>query len=596
MALFLVPCLIALASLPGWSFYYDVIPKAAAVLFAAAALSLGAVQRHEHFTNTWTSRAGRWNALLTLAALFLLLISTLSSPVVPLAWGGSAWRRSGALVQAAILVTAFLAAALARSPKNRLAILRGFSVAGILAALYGVAQYFGVDPWLDASAYHFGDGVYQIVRPPGPMGHSNYLAAFLLWPIFCGAAIRRTDRALSIVAVATGVVAIILCGSRGAFVGLVTGALVFLLLQRPRMRSIAVFFAAAALLVGAFYMSPLGERLRARVFWIGEDSAGGSRLLLWRDSLRMGLSRPLTGFGPDTFAAEFPKFQSADLSRRFPDFYHESPHNLFLDALVAQGVSGVLLWCAWIALGIHAARRALPGPDRDTAAALLAGLAASLAAHQFAVLIIPTALAMFTGIGLLTSLDATESAPMRHPPIAGMLPALGILFVIPAVRLLVADHALYQVQQSDSVNAGERWRPTNGSPVSADLYFSRVWTGKAAAATTAIDKLRWSQIAGEAALAATRDPEQQQNAWYNLAMLQATTNDATQVEQSLRSAIAAAPTWFKPHWTLARLLAATGRVPDARAEARLALDLNARRDAEVIATMEEILRSAPVRE
>ena len=90
----------------------------------------------------------------------------------------------------------------------------------------------------------------------------------------------------------------------------------------------------------AFYFSPAGLKLRARGQWELEDLRGGARLLLWRDSLRMARERSLLGFGPDTFGVEFPRYQSVELSRAYPDFYHESPHNIFLDALVSQGVPG----------------------------------------------------------------------------------------------------------------------------------------------------------------------------------------------------------------------------------------------------------------
>jgi len=588
-----LPCAVALAFLPGPSFYYDIIPKAVALLIGAGLLSLWTAWNHEVPQVFWTSRAGRWNVILAVVAFFVTLATTLSSPNVSLAWAGSEWRRSGGLMQLGILASVFLASAMAaRSVEDRLALLRGFCFAGVAAALYGIAQYFGWDPWIDSAGYHFGEGQYQIVRPPGPMGHSNYLAAFLLWPVFCGVALSPSR--LGRISVLTGVIAIFLCGSRGAFAGLAAGALLLLVLERPRLRILVTGLAIAVIAAGAFYTSPYGERLRARVFWIGEDSAGGARLLLWRDSLQMSAQHLWTGFGPDTFAAEFPKFQSAELSRAFPDFYHESPHNLFLDALVGQGILGVLLWIGWIVLGVYAARRAMKGPNRNFAAPLLCGLLASIVAHQFAVLVIPTAFALLLGIGLLVSLDETTPNTQSVSPALFALPCLAAagLFLFTAQQLMRADLALAKVQAADATSAGELWRATNGSAVSADLYFSRRWTTDAQRATTVLDKLRWAQLAGEAALSATRSPEQRQNAWYNLAILQAASNNAAGVEQSLRAAIVAAPTWYKPHWTLARLLAVTGRMGLAQSEARIALDLNGGHDVEVTATMGEILRSA----
>jgi O-antigen ligase len=590
-----LPFAIALAFLPGWSFYYDVIPKAAAVLVSVGLLCLWAAWDHEILLLSWTSRAGRWNGILCAAGIALAVATAATSPMASLAWTGSEWRRLGALTSIAIILAAYLAGTLAgRSVENRVALLRGLCLAGSLASLYGIAQYFGYDPWLDSSLYHFGEGEYQIVRPPGPIGHSNYLAAFLLWPVFCGVGLWRSGgRFLGGVTAVSGAVAILLCGSRGAWAGLAAGAILLLVLERPSARIVARGLLLVAVVAALFYFSPFGDRLRARVFWIGEDAAGGSRVLLWRDAWNMSATRPWSGFGPDTFAAEFPRYQSEELSRSFPDFYHESPHNLFLDALVGQGWLGVLLWVGWFFLGAYGAWRAIRGHQRRLGVTLLAGLAASLVAHQFAVLVIPTAFALLLGVGLLASLDEARApvVPVRRGLIAVPCIAAACWFFFSAQSMLRADLALGTLQRADANTAMGLWREAKETPVSANLYFSRRWTENAARTMVALDKLRWSQLAGEAAVAATHDPEQQQNAWYNLAILQASANDATAVEKSLRAAIQAAPTWFKPHWMLARLLAATGRIEEAQREARLALDLNGRRDAEVIATTEEILGS-----
>ena len=157
-----------------------------------------------------------------------------------------------------------------------------------------------------------------------------------------------------------------------------------------------------------FYLSPAGERLRARAHWIGEDTAGGARPLLWRDSLRMAAAKPLTGFGLDTFSAEFPHYQSEQLARAYPDFYHESPHNIFLDALTAEGVPGLLLLLAVASAGIAGGLRA--GPRNSLlGVASLPALVASLVAHQFVVFIAPTAFYFYLGAGMLAGAGASKS-------------------------------------------------------------------------------------------------------------------------------------------------------------------------------------------
>jgi len=59
----------------------------------------------------------------------------------------------------------------------------------------------------------------------------------------------------------------------------------------------------------------------------------------------------------------------------------------------------------------------------------------------------------------------------------------------------------------------------------------------------------------------------------------------------LRAALQAAPNWFKPHWALARLFFAEGRIPEAQAEAQRVAELYSGTDAEVSASLTQI-RSA----
>ena len=127
--------------------------------------------------------------------------------------------------------------------------------------------------------------------------------------------------------------------------------------------------------------------------------------------------------------------------------------------------------------------------------------------------------------------------------------------------------------------------------VDADLYFSRRWALAASQARDPLAKAQLAQIARTAAGRSTERSEQRQNAWYNMALLAAGNNDVPGTESSLRSAILCAPKWFKPHWALARVLFASGRLNEACGEATLALNLNAGKDSEVASSLAPILRS-----
>ncbi len=163
-------------------------------------------------------------------------------------------------------------------------------------------------------------------------------------------------------------------------------------------RRVATAAAVIALAGAAFYFSPAGWNLRSRSRWFTEDPSGGGRLLLWRDTLRMPAARPLAGFGPETFTAQFAHFESAQLARQRPDFEWESAHNMFLDVLAAQGVPGLIALAVLCGAALWAGFR---GPREAMTAGLTAALVAGIVCQQFSAMTIPTALMLYVTCGLI---------------------------------------------------------------------------------------------------------------------------------------------------------------------------------------------------
>ncbi|HEY1758339.1 MAG TPA: O-antigen ligase family protein [Bryobacteraceae bacterium] len=617
LAVFATVFLAPLALAPHLLFYYDITPKVALLLLSAAIALALAFQQLDSLVSFCGTRCGRWYAATAGAGIALAVLTTLASAHRELAWYGSNWRRMGGLTESAVILASLCISAYAVKSQARLVwLLCVMCAAGLLTSLYGIAQYFGWDPLLAKAGYDAGEGVFQIVRPPGTLGHSDYFAAFLLWPVFAGIGLLREERKvygrlLGAAAGAAGIIAILLSGSRGAALALGAGLCVLVAMLRPPLRAVARVAGIAGLAMAAFYISPAGARVRARVHWIGEDRAGGARPLLWRDALKMAASKPFTGFGLDTFVAEFPHYQSEELARAYPDFYHESPHNIFLDALTAEGMPGLLVLMGVALAGIGGGVRSkLRNPA--LAIALFPAFAATLVAHQFVVFTAPTAFYFYLGAGVLAGGSASHPVVVRVPAIwrratlaSGMAGAAFLATM--AYGLIAADAALAVVDRrldaKDGRGATEAYRRSlsqGGSRVTADLYLSQRWAALARNSTDTISKLYYGQVAAGAAGLATKSAEQQQNAWYNLAQLEASNNLALQsnartVEGSLRASIAAAPVWYKPHWALARLLAMEGRLGEAEPEARRALYLDAAKDPEVVSTLNEILGSAAVR-
>ena len=578
----LVTALVALIITPEYLFYFDVTPKVV-VLLAGTALAL--LWRPDFRLS--------YRPFVVLLALSLvsLAVSTAFSLNPALSAFGTNWRRFGSVIQAAILLFAWMMAShTAGRPKRARVILRGVIAAGALTALYGIAQYFGWDPLLPAAAYHVGEGIWTIVRPPGTLGYVSYFATWLLFVSFLGPVLltletHRLWRALTWAAIAASVVAIFLTGTRAAMLGLLTGLACWLYQRGFRVPRRVVAVAALFLIAGAaFYFSPPGRQLRSRSRWFAEDPWGGARLALWRDSFRMGLHRLPAGYGPEVFTAAFPAFESKSAAVAYPDFSYESPHNMFLDALVSQGLLGLLILIGFCAVAWKSDRRFWPA------------VAAAIVAQQFTVFIVPTALMFYIAIALAVGLSCAEPPPPRRGMsyLAFAAPAaLALLYI--AARFTVSDRALAASRrdlQSANLPAAvaqynryQRWRLPG---TAADLWYSRTLFALAIKTSNPVVRLQEIAQSGAAAVRATRSAEDPFNAWYNMAILYANQNDPARTEQSLRSAIAASPNWFKPHWTLAQVLRLEGRMDDAESEARHAVELNGGRNPEVARTLAEI--------
>ena len=73
------------------------------------------------------------------------------------------------------------------------AYLRAASIATLIASVYGIAQYFDLDPLQNPAGYHAQAGDVVIVRPPGTMGHADYFGWWLVVAGFCAVAQARID-------------------------------------------------------------------------------------------------------------------------------------------------------------------------------------------------------------------------------------------------------------------------------------------------------------------------------------------------------------------------------------------------------------------
>jgi O-antigen ligase/tetratricopeptide (TPR) repeat protein len=352
----------------------------------------------------WRSLASR-QVLLVSLYFIAISISTLFgvSPVGSLF--GTSSNRMGLLTQLCFFILFIsLIAATGTSEKRLRSVLWAMALTGLVVATYAYLQFFGYDPFLSREFYTFESKAGAVVRVHSTLGHSNYLGNFLLYtaPISAGLAFASSGRArrIAFMALAVSVAAIVFTGTRGAWVGLVAGATVFVSLQlsgglgkllkapgSPVIRRAGLASIVVLVLIGLISLAPASRNIALRAHSLIEEGFTGSgRTILWRDSLKMVTRYALVGCGPEGFRSAFLPFKSIDLSRLAPGTNNESSHNSYIDAAVSYGLPGAILYAAIIAssfaLLMDARRRATDKAAKLILVSLMSSLAA-VVTHNF---------------------------------------------------------------------------------------------------------------------------------------------------------------------------------------------------------------------
>lgn len=230
-----------------------------------------------------------------------------------------------------------------------------------VVVLYGLAQYFGLDPFIWKGA--FGKNVFSTI------GNPDYLAAYLAvsspfalmitaddsLPVF----LRRAAGALSVV----GGAVVTFTGARvETFIYLAVMA-GFPVAAYFRLRSAAarraLYTAGAAVGVCLFSMAFLAP---ARSPFSSDSSHTG---LIRRSALEMAGKAGLTGFGPGSFWVHYPKFRSSEqiVMHRRHNIQTDHAANELLEQWAEGGAVGVLLWLALFAAVLYGAFRAVYSPE-----------------------------------------------------------------------------------------------------------------------------------------------------------------------------------------------------------------------------------------
>ena len=567
-----------LALITGVFLSHDVIPKLVVILGGAGLLLFLIPQWSAGLKQLWAGAAGRWFLILLIAQCVSLIVSAALSSQAGVSLVGTTWRRFGALEQiAALAVAAAVASVVATRPGWTTGLFRALTLCGGVAALYGISQYFGFDPFLDPRLYTI-DYLGGIVRPPATMGHAIYFAAYLVpvalisgWS--AAADPSRRWRVVHAVTALLAPLAILLSGSRGSLLAVLGGAVFLLIGMRPPVRRLVAGAALVLAITAGVAVSPAGANLRNRVAqW--RDDPGTARLGVWRDTPALIAKSPLFGSGPDTFATAFRAIESADLSRAYPDFIHETPHNALIDAICGQGILGLAILVGAL----------VTGPRTKGSPGLRAALTGMLIGCVFASLTLITFLYLWTIAGLLAASGPEIKKNQMPGPIHNWLRAAavfaGAMFIVVAVVLAIQDAAYADlrsaVEAKDSAGATTSYERATSFGIGLPGY--ELWSSQQLAVlgralgNTPAGALAWKQAGVAAALAQDRG-EDRFTAAYQLSILAIVKSDLNGAEAKAREAISLSPNWYKAHLLRSQILQAMGRNEEAAREADLSRSL-----------------------
>lgn len=269
--------------------------------------------------------------------------------------------------------------------------------------------------------------------------------------------------------------ALITCGlvlsqGRGALIGFVSSMFAFLCLSLRKRdifitQKVIVTITILVLIVGYFNLKPetssLGrisqmvnkainvqqeEILTApgeKEFITAMRAAGGSRPVMWRDSLRIIKDYPLLGIGPETFGLIYPKYRSLELILTEGGQYGrpDRVHNDIIDLTLAKGLLGLIVYLWMLFIFFRLSFKGSFSPNNESRIINIGLFAAGVGyfvQNQSCFWIIPSTSVFFILAGVVVRLNTPNAyllLPEIHKGIKFFICLCVIILVIAAGRL-----------------------------------------------------------------------------------------------------------------------------------------------------------------
>lgn len=259
-------------------------------------------------------------------------------------YGGGQSIRAAA-IYAALMLGYYLTVGLVNTKEKLVRAAMMLCVSLLFVSLYGIYQDVSGNisaEWIDTEMFdNIGGRVVSTFENPNMLGEYLILLLPIVAAVFFGDR-RLSTKPASLAAFAAGCLCLIYTWARGAWLGFLLAAVLFVLMWSRR--SVALIAAGICLLPLAVPYLP--ANIISRFSSIGDltDTSTNYRVFIWRGSARMAADYALTGVGvgEQAFNRIYPFYSFAGIEKA------PHSHNLFLQIFIELGIFGFVLFIAML--------------------------------------------------------------------------------------------------------------------------------------------------------------------------------------------------------------------------------------------------------
>lgn len=361
IVIILITSLVPLFVLPDSAdyFYY---PKICVIYFLIAAALI--VNLILYFKGLISIRLSREFIPLAVFALFVV-VSTIFSPYIVQAILGREFRKEGLLTYISYFLILFFCYNYAYQTGNIKTILFPLLVSSSLISIYGILQYFGIDPIPRDPAR-----VSWTFSSFSTLGNPDFLGSYLsmTFPLSLSLYLLTKDKLYPLffyICTVLSYGALICTQARSAWIGVIFSLAVMLVLfiRSSFLKNIKLYiFIVSAVIITILLNSVHNGAISSKFSTLADDykkiissdsreksTAGSQRVFIWSRTMNYLFDRPILGSGPDTFDRVF-QMSSEEAEFHFGSkiAYVDKAHNEYLQIAITLGLPALFAYLIFL--------------------------------------------------------------------------------------------------------------------------------------------------------------------------------------------------------------------------------------------------------